>query len=83
MWLRTIVLCAAVEAIDWITSFRMNRRIHCWPLAFALGLLLSPSAHALDPAKSVYQFNVQNWTRHDGLQGNKVNAITQTSDGYI
>lgn len=46
--------------------------------------LLAPCvARALDPAKSVYQFNIQNWTRHDGLPGNKVNTITQTGDGYI
>ena len=38
---------------------------------------------ALDPAKSVFQFNCQNWTRQNGLPGEKVNAVGQTKDGYI
>lgn len=53
-------------------------------LLFLSGLALLPqSAVALDPAKSVYQFNTRSWTRHDGLPGNKVNSITQTADGYL
>lgn len=61
----------------------MNRRPHRWPWALALGLLLPLSASALDPNKSVFQFNIHNWTRHEGLPGNKVNTVTQTADGYL
>ena len=40
-------------------------------------------AAALDPSKSVSQYNCKNWTRDEGLPGNRINAITQTSDGYL
>ncbi|HEY5594301.1 MAG TPA: two-component regulator propeller domain-containing protein, partial [Nitrospiria bacterium] len=53
-------------------------------LALGCGLLGSPPPLlALDPAKSVFQFNVQNWTRQDGLSAGKVNTVAQTADGYI
>ena len=38
---------------------------------------------ALDPAKTVYQYNCQSWTRREDLPANSINAITQTKDGYI
>jgi signal transduction histidine kinase/ligand-binding sensor domain-containing protein/CheY-like chemotaxis protein len=38
---------------------------------------------ALDPAKTVYQYNCQTWTRREGLPANSINAITQTRDGYL
>jgi ligand-binding sensor domain-containing protein/signal transduction histidine kinase len=38
---------------------------------------------ALDPAKSVFQFNCTSWTREDGLPANGINGITQTEDGYL
>src|SRR5208283_4224582 len=37
----------------------------------------------LDPAKSVYQYNCQSWTRREDLPANSINAITQTKDGYL
>jgi ligand-binding sensor domain-containing protein len=46
-------------------------------------LSLSVSAFALDPAKTVSQYNCQNWRRHDGLPVDRINAITQTRDGYL
>jgi ligand-binding sensor domain-containing protein/signal transduction histidine kinase len=50
----------------------------------ALGVLFLPlSLRALDPDKSVFQFNCQNWTRQNGLPGDKISTITQTKDGYI
>ncbi|HXC98766.1 MAG TPA: two-component regulator propeller domain-containing protein, partial [Verrucomicrobiae bacterium] len=55
-----------------------------WKWAVALGLLFIPlSVRALDPDKSVFQFNCQNWTRQNGLPADKVSTITQTKDGYI
>lgn len=41
------------------------------------------TAYALDPAKSVYQFNCQNWTRQNGLSANRITSVTQTKDGYL
>jgi signal transduction histidine kinase/ligand-binding sensor domain-containing protein/CheY-like chemotaxis protein len=38
---------------------------------------------ALDPAKTVYQYNCQSWTRREELPANGINAITQTKDGYL
>lgn len=49
----------------------------------ALLLLLGTPARALDPAKSIFQFNCQSWTRQNGLPGDKVNSIVQSDDGYL
>jgi PAS domain S-box-containing protein len=38
---------------------------------------------ALDPTKSVFQFNCENWTRASGLPADKITGVTQTKDGYI
>src|SRR5262249_28102402 len=38
---------------------------------------------ALDPAKSIYQYNCRNWTRQNGLPVNGISAIAQTRDGYL
>jgi PAS domain S-box-containing protein len=57
-----------------------------WLLGLALiaaAVLPATTARALDPAKSVFQFNCQNWTRQSGLPGDKVNAILQAQDGYL
>ena len=40
-------------------------------------------AVALDPTKSISQYNCRSWTREDGLPANRINAITQTTDGYL
>jgi ligand-binding sensor domain-containing protein/signal transduction histidine kinase len=48
--------------------------LHLWQASPALGL---------DPAQSIFQFNCQNWTRQNGLPADKINAITQTKDGYL
>ena len=50
---------------------------------FCVGLLLSPAVFALDPSKSVSQYNCQTWTRQNGFPANGVNAVTQTKDGYV
>ncbi|MGD0812481.1 MAG: two-component regulator propeller domain-containing protein, partial [Verrucomicrobiota bacterium] len=46
-------------------------------------LLSAGSLYALDPAKSVYQYNCQNWTRQNGLPADLITGVTQTKDGYI
>jgi ligand-binding sensor domain-containing protein/signal transduction histidine kinase len=38
---------------------------------------------ALNPAKSVYQYNCRSWVRQNGLPANGVYAIRQTADGYL
>ncbi|HZL42340.1 MAG TPA: two-component regulator propeller domain-containing protein [Verrucomicrobiae bacterium] len=49
-------------------------------------LLLLASAlavHALDPSKSLYQYNCRTWTRQNGFPASGVNSIAQTKDGYL
>ncbi len=38
---------------------------------------------ALDPQKTVFQYNILSWNRQSGLPGDRINTITQTPDGYI
>ncbi|HEX4644126.1 MAG TPA: two-component regulator propeller domain-containing protein, partial [Verrucomicrobiae bacterium] len=45
--------------------------------------LAAGSLFALDPGRSVFQYNCQNWTSQNGLPANGISAITQTTDGYI
>jgi PAS domain S-box-containing protein len=53
-------------------------------LAMGIGALLFPcSLFALDPSKSIFQYNCQSWTRQYGLPANGINAIAQTRDGYL
>ncbi|HYD84236.1 MAG TPA: two-component regulator propeller domain-containing protein, partial [Opitutus sp.] len=66
-----------------MTRLASDRRLYPF-FQFACGLLLLPlSLRALDPAKSVFQFNCQNWSRHNGLPADKIAAVAQTADGFI
>jgi ligand-binding sensor domain-containing protein/signal transduction histidine kinase len=48
------------------------------------GLLLLPHfLLALDPARSIFQYNCQTWTRQEGLPARGINAIAQTKDGHL
>ena len=49
----------------------------------ALPFLMACHVFALDPAKSLFQFNCRNWTRQNGLLPDKINSIVQSKDGYI
>ncbi len=46
-------------------------------------LLAAVPALALNPAKSLLQYNCRVWTRQNGLPANGVKAIAQTRDGYL
>jgi ligand-binding sensor domain-containing protein len=49
-----------------------------------LGFLLSAQPlFALDPSRSVFEYNIQTWNRQNGLPFNRISAIVQTSDGYL
>ena len=50
---------------------------------YGMIFLIPCSLFALDPAKSVFQFGCQSWTRQDGLAANGVTAIAQTPDGFL
>ena len=38
---------------------------------------------ALDPARSLFQFNCRNWSRQNGLPADAINSVTQTKDGFL
>jgi len=60
--------------------------LRMWLRRIALGcaiFLPAGSLLALDPAKSIYQYNCQNWTRQNGLPADVITGVTQTKDGYI
>ncbi len=50
--------------------------------AGTLGLFPAP-AHGLDSDKSLRQCRVDMWTRRDGLPARRIEALTQTRDGFI
>ncbi len=48
-----------------------------------LSLWISSHAFALDPGKSLFQYNCRSWTRQSGLPANGISAIVQAKDGYL
>lgn len=55
---------------------------------FRLGIIsifcmTSLATNALDPAKSITQYLIDNWQHKEGLPQNTVTSIAQTSDGYL
>lgn len=49
-----------------------------------LGLLLSaPLLFALDPSRSLFEYNIQTWNRQNGLPFNRIGALAQTDDGFL
>ena len=64
---------ARVKAIEW------QRRRVLW----ALLLVLSHAALALDPQRSLDHYGHQAWRTDSGLPQNTVHSILQTGDGYL
>ena len=52
-------------------------------MAACLLIWLPRHALALDPSRSLVQYNCQTWSRQNGLLVNGVDAITQSRDGYL
>lgn len=52
-------------------------------VAFVIATYLSTAAACLEPANSYDQYLRQRWTVSNGFPGGRINAITQTSDGYL
>ncbi len=63
---------ARVKAIEW------QRRV-----LWALLLVLSHGALALDPQRSLAHYGHQSWRTDSGLPQNTVHSILQTGDGYL
>jgi signal transduction histidine kinase/CheY-like chemotaxis protein/ligand-binding sensor domain-containing protein len=49
----------------------------------ALMLLAPVRMDALDPGKTIHQYNSRSWKRDNGLPSTGVKAIAQTSDGFL
>src|SRR5580692_5139498 len=58
-----------------------------WHPLWLGGMLLAVAcpfrAAALDPERSIYQYNCQTWRRANGLPGNAITAIAQSGDGHL
>ena len=66
----------------------LNPRPSRWRNLFLLGAVLLAlewpvPASALDPGRSVHQYNCRTWRRANGLPANAVTAIAQTKDGRL
>ncbi len=68
------------------THFRQRRcRFRRGLLAgmLLLPLMLADRGFALDPSRSLQQYNCRTWSRQNGLPISDVNALAQTQDGYL
>jgi ligand-binding sensor domain-containing protein/signal transduction histidine kinase len=52
-------------------------------VALLVSLGSATRGFALDPSRTIYQYNCQTWSRQYGLPANGINAIAQTDDGYL
>lgn len=52
-------------------------------LIFILALLCAYRLFPLDPAKSIDQYALEEWTTANGLPSNSVAAVSQTHDGFL
>ncbi|MGB7136066.1 MAG: two-component regulator propeller domain-containing protein [Acidobacteriaceae bacterium] len=52
-------------------------------LTLLLAQWLAPSAHALDPTKAITQYMQTTWNSEAGLPENSVQAIAQTTNGFL
>jgi ligand-binding sensor domain-containing protein/signal transduction histidine kinase len=62
---------------------RWRRQIASAAAASFLWIWLPVPGFALNPARTVFQYNCRSWSRQNGLPANTVNAIAQTKDGYL
>jgi len=66
---------------------RALARVKALPLASALVVLglavLVPRARALDPQKSVWQFNLRTSDNESGLPAGAISSVTQSAEGYL
>src|SRR5947207_6645714 len=68
-------------AVLWLLSARWLGRLG---LALVCGLGCWPhDAIALDPNRSLAQYNLRTWRRVNQLPSNMVNAIVQSNDGHL
>jgi ligand-binding sensor domain-containing protein len=54
-----------------------------WLLIAGLNLAFGLTLLALDPDRSLTQYGIDRWGAQNGLPQDKVQAITQTTDGYL
>lgn len=59
----------------------MNSRFHL--LLLSLFILIIPVCSLANPPLSLQHYSIESWTSRDGLPHSSINAITQTTDGYL
>lgn len=62
---------------------RPSLAFRCMLLLIVLGFFASAPAVALDPAKAFSQYMQTNWNVQNGLRQKTVNAVAQTTDGFL
>ncbi len=72
-----------IERSGPIPKRKLTRRVLVAVGASLTYFLFPQSGWTLDPAREIHQYNCQTWTRQNGLPANGINAVTQTSDGYV
>lgn len=58
------------------------KRAMAWGVA-ALAALCAAESWALDPSRSLHQYNIEKWDTRQGLPQNSVLAIIQSREGYL
>ena len=66
-----------------MTALLKHLPLRRWFLPGLVILLFGPRLFALDPSKTLFQYNIQTWNRQNGLPFNRISAITQTTNGYL
>ncbi|HEU4390746.1 MAG TPA: two-component regulator propeller domain-containing protein, partial [Blastocatellia bacterium] len=75
---------STLVSIKRLLSGECRRRIALGAgVVFAILSPLATTSIALDPRKSLSQYNRDVWTVEQGLPQNSVRSITQTADGYL
>jgi ligand-binding sensor domain-containing protein/signal transduction histidine kinase len=79
-----ITHCESVR-LNWLRKpvDRNRKRNQLAWISTAIYFLASFSVSALNPNKSLFQYNCRSWARQNGLPANGVLAICQTPDGYL
>ena len=72
-----------LEGTPCLNVLEFQQRIAALIGLLALMLGMAGNALALDPARSLFQFNCRTWTHKNGLPMDKINAVTQSKDGIL
>ncbi len=66
-----------------IQPISSTNRIRSLAILFWFLVVLTATAFALDPSRSVLRYRLDTWTTEQGLPHNSISSIIQTSDGFL